>query len=263
VESIAAGVITISAASWAPGIWQALEGAVLNVFSAITAGTQRNGDMTITSINVQTRQVTVSGTSAAVVAGDFLYFKGYYGTEMYGLDALTLNTGNLWTINAALYSLWRGQTQTVSNAQLTMAALLKASSTLASRGCKDEVVALVSNDTFGNLVSDQSALRRYNGESTKKGESGFEELCFHGQTGIIKVIADSMTKGGEAFVFAPKYLKRIGSTDITFKRPGRSDDQVWLELPQNAGYEVRSMYSFTLFCHRPAYLLKLTNIVNA
>jgi hypothetical protein len=263
VESNTSGALVITAASWAPGIWQALEGCVIEAFTAVTGGSQHNGDLTITAVDVETRTVTVSGTSAAVVANDVLFFKGFRGTEMYGLDYIETNTGSLYGIDAAAYSLWKANTLSAGSAQLTMSKLLQAAGKIASRGCKEEIVALVSNATWENLNSDQAALRRYQGESTKKGESGFEEIAFHAQTGVIRVIADTMTKQGESHVFAPKRIKRLGSTDITFKRPGRSDDQVWLELPSNAGYEVRAMFSFNMFCERPAYMCKVTGIVNA
>jgi hypothetical protein len=182
---------------------------------------------------------------------------------MNGIDQIITNTGSLYTIDAATWGLWRGNTFTSGSAALTMSKLLQAVGRVASRGCKQELVALVSNTTWENLNTDQAALRRYSGESTKKGESGFSEIVFNSQCGPIRVIADIFTKQGEAFIFpAKEIVKRIGSTDITFKRPGRSDDQIWLELPSNAGYEVRAMFSFNMFASKPAYCAKVTNIVN-
>jgi hypothetical protein len=263
VDSNTSGALVITAATWAPGIWQGLEGCTLEAFTAVTGGSQHNGDLVISAVDVDTRTITVTGTSAAVAAGDFLFFKGFRGNEMNGLDAIINNTGTLYNISASSYSLWKSQTLSASSAALTMAKVLQAAGKIASRGCKDELVALVANKTFENLNTDQAALRRYSGEYNKKGESGFEELAFHGQTGVIRVIADTMTKEGESFIVPPKRIKRIGSTDITFKRPGRSEDQVWLELPSNAGYEVRAMFSFNMFAERPAYLCKITGIVNS
>jgi hypothetical protein len=264
VSSVSGQVITITAASWAPGIWQGLEGCVIECFSALTGGSQRNGDITISTVDVDNRQITVTGTISAVVANDHLFFKGFRTVEMNGLDKLVTNTGTLYGIDAATYSLWKGNSFSSGSAALTMSKLLKSAGRVASRGCKDELVALVSNVTWENLNSDQAALRRFSGEATKKGESGFSEIVFNSQCGPLRVIADIFTKEGEAFVFPAKNrLKRIGSTDLTFKRPGRSDDQIWLELPSNAGFEVRAMFSFNMFSATPAYMCKITNITNS
>lgn len=263
VASNAAGVITITTASWAPGIWQALEGCIVEVFTALTGGSQRNGDMTITAVDVEARTITVSGTSAAVAANDFIFFKGFRGNEMIGIDAIASNTGTIFNINAAQYGLWKASAYSSGAAALTMPKLLAAAARSANRGCREPLLAMVSNVTFGNLNADQAALRAYDGEYRKKGENGFEELVFHAQNGALTVIPDHMIKEGEAFLLPEKRFKRIGETDITFKRPGRSDEQVWLELPNNAGYEVRSYSSFGLFCERPAYITKITGIVNS
>lgn len=263
VESNTAGALVLTAASWAPGIWQALEGCTIEAFTALTGGSQHNGDLVISSVDVETRTVTVTGTSAAVVAGDILFFKGFRGTEMYGLDYLATNNSSLYGLDASTYSLLKPNSVSAGSAALTMSKILELAGKIASRGCKEDLVCLVGNRTWENLNSDQSALRRYSGESHKKGQSGFQELEFHGQTGGIRVIADACTKGGEGFIFPPSRVRRIGSTDITFKRPGRDDEKVWLELPNNAGFEIRAMFNFTAYCNRPAYLGKITGIVNS
>lgn len=263
VSAVSGQVITITAASWAPGIWQSLEGCVIECFSAVTGGSQRNGDITITTVDVDNRQITVTGTISAVVANDHLFFKGFRGVEMNGIDKIITNTGSLYTIDASVWGLWKGNTFSSGSANLTMSKLLKAAGKSASRGCKDGLVALVSNTTWENLNADQAALRRFSGEATKKGESGFSEIVFNSQCGPIRVIADIYTKEGEAFIFPQSdRIKRIGSTDLTFKRPGRTDDQIWLELPSNAGFEIRAMFSFNMFAERPAWCTKITSIVN-
>jgi hypothetical protein len=262
VATAAAGVITIAAADWASGIWQALEGATLEAFTALTGGVQHNADLVITAIDIEARTITVSGTSAAVAAGDFLFYKGFRGSEMIGIDQIATNTGILHNIDAAQYGLWRSSSYGAGSAALTMPKILSAAAKSSNRGCKEELILLCSNLTFGNLNADQAALRSYDTSYSKTGENGFEELKFKAQNGLLTVVGDSMIKEGEAFMFPVKRMKRIGATDLTFKRPGRSDDQVWLELPSNAGYEVRSYSSFGLYCERPAYVTKITGIVN-
>jgi hypothetical protein len=54
---------------------------------------------------------------------------------------------------------------------------------------------------------------------------------------------------------------RIGSTDVTFKRPGKGDE-FFRDLENSAGYELRAYSDQALFCAKPAVNVMITNIVN-
>jgi len=69
-------------------------------------------------------------------------------------------------------------------------------------------------------------------------------------------------KEGEAFCVPLNKLKRLGSSDVTMRMPGQSEDQLVLQMPSNAGYEMRLFYDGNLFCERPAWMTKITAIVN-
>jgi hypothetical protein len=261
VSANAAGVLTITTASWAPGIWAGAVGMELEAYTATTGGTQHNGTLTVTAVDLDARTVTVTGTNAAVVANDILYYKGFYGAEQYGLDSIITNTGNLYNISAATYELWKGSSYAAGGA-LTAAKVLSAAAKVAERGCEEDLTFICSPKTWANLNSDQAALRAYDSSYGKKADQGFEEIAYHGQNGLIKVVSSIYCKEGESFMFPVKRCKRIGSTDITFNRPGQSE-KVFLELPSNAGFELRARSSQTLFCERPAYCTKITGIVNS
>lgn len=259
IEDITSHVITFTAASFAPGIWSGMEDAVLE--SRTSGGSAHDAALVITNVDLDNRQITVSGDSATV-NNDVLYFAGSYGNEMNGVDKIITNTGELYNINASTYNLWKGSSYSAGSASLTMAKVLKAASKAAARGCKGGDLMLLCNpDTFANLNADQAALREY--PQAGKAENGFQEIVYNTTAGKVTVISDPLIKAGEAFLVPAKHCKRIGSTDITFKRPGRSDDQVWLELPSNAGFEVRLMFSFNVFIEKPAYCVKITGIVNS
>lgn len=262
VSSISSGVITLTTASWAPGIWAGMVGAELEAYDATSSGSQHNGTLTVSAVDLGAKTVTVTGTSSSVVANDYLYFKGFYGAEQYGMDAIITNTGSLYNISAATYELWKGTSVSAGSAALTMAKVLNGSSKAAERGCEEDMTLVCSPATWANLNADQSALREYDGSYGKDAENGFNGIKYKAANGGIKVMSSIYCKQGEAFLFPEKRFKRIGSTDLTFNRPGQQD-KVFLELPSNAGFELRCRSSQTLFCERPAYCIKFTSIVNA
>jgi len=94
-----AGVLTISVDTWIPALASSLVGAVINAYDAkLTAttasGSQHNGDLTVTAVSLTNRTITVSGTNAAVVANDYLYFKGDYTvTSRIGLLSIAKTQG--------------------------------------------------------------------------------------------------------------------------------------------------------------------------
>jgi hypothetical protein len=84
-----------------------------------TTANQHNTDLTISAVNISTKTVTVTGTSAAVVANDILYFKGARTTTGYnecaGLYRVLTNTGTLFNIDAVLTSSgWRTATRSAA-----------------------------------------------------------------------------------------------------------------------------------------------------
>jgi len=262
VLSNVSGVLTMTVPSWAPGIWAGMVGAELEAYTAVASGSQHDATLTVTAVDLGARTVTVSGTSSAVVANDYLYFKGFYAAEQYGLDAIITNSGTLYNISAATYELWKGSSVSAGSAALTMAKVLNGSSKAAERGCEEDMTLICNPSTWANLNSDQSALREYDGSYGKDAENGFGGIKYNTATGKVNVVSSIYCKQGEAFLFPEKRFKRIGTTDVTFNRPGQSE-KVFLELPSAAGFELRCRSAQTLFCERPAYCVKFTSIVNA
>jgi hypothetical protein len=75
---------------------------------------------------------------------------------------------------------------------------------------------------------------------------------------MIKVIASTFVKEGYAYLICEKDLKRIGSTEVTFKRP---DGEEYLELLEGKhGMEMRAYTDQALFTARPASICVLQNI---
>lgn len=263
VSGNSSGTLTITTATWAPGIWAGSVGMEIEAFTALSGGSQHNGTLTVSAVDLDARTVTVTGTNAAVVANDYLFFKGFRGAEQIGLDKIVTATTSIYNIDPASYEMWKGSSYSAGTAALSMAKVLNAASKVAERGCEEELTMVCSPRTWANLNGDQAALRAYDSSySAKVAEAGSETLKFHGQNGLIDVLSSIYCKEGEAFLFPAKRCKRIGSTDVTFNRPGQSE-KVFLELPSNAGFELRCRSSQTFFCERPAYTVKITGIVNS
>jgi hypothetical protein len=263
VSAIDTGVITITAATWAPGIWAGSEGVILEAFTALTGGSQHNGDLTISAVDLTARTITVTGTSAAVAADDFLFFKGFRGNEMNGLDKIVTNATTLYNISAASYALWSGNSYSAGSAKLTFKKIQQAIALAVAKGLDEKVTLFCSPKTYADLNTDLAAARKLDQSYSKqKGENGFESITFYGVNGEIEVVPSIYVKEGEAFGVPLARLKRLGSSDVTMRMPGQSEDQLVLQVDGTAAYEMRLFYDGNLFCERPAWCVKITNITN-
>ena len=124
---------------------------------------------------------------------------------------------------------------------------------------EEEVSCYVNPKQWNSLLTEIDAKRQYDSSySPAKQENGSREIMFHGQNGSIKVIASTFVKEGYSYLACEKDLKRIGSEEVTFKRP---DGEEYLELLENAhGIEMRCYTDQALFTARPASLCVLINI---
>lgn len=267
---------TISAQQWASGIWAGSEGMRLDVVdtatnTGATVILNANAAVVIGSVDLSARQLSVTGNAAdltaidgAIATGAFMIPRGSLNNDVYGLDRIVTNTGTLYNIDASSYALWRGNVVDNSGVALSFAKILNALARAVERGLDEDVVCMLSPKTWANISTDQAALRRY--DDSYKGsklENGSVEYSFFGQNGRIDIVSSIYVKEGECFIFPPKLLKRIGAMDISFKMPGRPQEEFFLELVSNAGYELRAYTDQTLFAEAPAKLVKIFNIVNS
>lgn len=266
VESVSSNTLTIKTATWASGIWAGSEGMTVQAYDAVSGGTVQNtansGVATISSVDLTARTITLDDATG-IAADDYLFYRGFYGNELNGIDKIATNTGSLYNISASSYALWKGNSYSCGSAQLTFKKIQHAIALAVAKGLDEKVTCFVSPATYADLNTDMAASRKQDSSySKKKGENGFESICFYGVNGEIEVVPSIYVKEGEAFCVPLKRFKRIGSSDITMRMPGQSEDQLVLQMPSNAGYEMRLFYDGNLFCERPAYVVKLTGIVN-
>lgn len=281
------GTFVVTTASWASGIWAGSEGArisfVADLSDTISATTNVNPnttatDLTITSVDVDTRTVTIKGDAAVITAVKAantkvltVFYKGtttgsgasFEFIEMAGLGRIFANNTTMFNINAGKYNLWKGNTVDAAG-KLTMAKVVSAVGKAVQRGLNEKVVLIVNPQAWADLASELAALRKFDGSYSKtQGENGFESLKYYGQSGEIEVISHNIMKEGEAMIFPPKRIKRIGSQDITFNSPMESGGEIFLSLPNKAGVELRCYSNQSVFVETPARCVLITGIVNS
>lgn len=263
-DSTGTNTLTVLPASWASGIWAGSEGMQLDAYT-VAAKQNTNAALTVSSVSLAARTVTVIGNStdtAAIDVGSVLYFRGNYGAEMNGIDKIVTNAGSLYNIDAAVYALWAGNSYSVAGA-LTFKKIQHAISLAVNKGLDEKVSVFLSPATFADLNTDLSALQRFGDNYKKtKGEQGVESICFYGVNGECEIIPSIYVKEGEAFAIPLTKFKRLGATDVTMRMPGQSEDQFVLQRQESASYEMRLFTDQNLFCERPSHCVKLTGIVN-
>ena len=270
-------VVTISAASWAIGMWAGAENAKLNFMdgaSYVGGATYDATDavFTITSVDADNKAITVSGSATGIASLDAdiastgtniaIYWYGSYGNQMYGLDKIMTNTGTLFGISAATYGLWKSTQYNISGA-ISLLKLAKSTVNAIGKGGLDEdVVCWVAPQPWAVLNAELGAVQRYDSSySAKKADWAFEKdaINIHTHSGKMHVMAHPMVKGGEGFIYPTKCLSRIGSSDVTFNNPGVGD-RFFRELSDNAGFELRCYSDQAIFIDRPAVCTKLYGI---
>lgn len=267
--------VTFLTATWASGIWAGSEGAQLQFYTYPADALVSSGAdsiFSVTAVNTDARTITVEGTATGITALDAAlastgqasaYFYGSHGSEMAGLDKIITNTGTLFNINATTWNLWRANTYSASSAALTIGKVLSATAKAVDRGLNEPVTLLCNPKTWSNLNNDLAALRHYDQSySRRKLDNGTEAISYYGQNGEISVESHNCVKEGEAFILPFKRVRRLGAQDVSFKTPGRGDD-IFTQLANNAGYELRIYTDQAVFLETPARAVKITAIVNS
>jgi hypothetical protein len=131
------------------------------------------------------------------------------------------------------------------------------------RGLMEDVALLVAPDSFANLVADLAAQRRFDGSyKTKKAESGVESIEFFAQNGMVEVVPHAMIKSSDAFALPLDQVKRVGSTDVSFRGEMVGGEMEYLfQNTSTNGWTCRAYTDQALFIEVPAHCVKFKNIV--
>lgn len=262
--------VVFSEGTWAPGIWAGAENATVQFYDTSDSLVSSGADavFVVTTVTNSTRTVRITGTATgitaldiATAAGDlYIFFEGAHDSGAAGLDRILTNTGSLFGINAAVDNLWRANEYAVGGA-LTFAKVEDAVADAVGRGLNEDAILYVNPRVYGQVVTDQSAARNYDKsyQDGKMAKTGFRSVEFICPNGMVTVEPHALVKPQDGFLFPPKRYSRVGSTDLTFKRPGKGGE-IFRDLTDAAGYEIRN-YSFQgLFGEKPASSIKFTGI---
>jgi hypothetical protein len=264
VNTNTSGALVLYEDTFADGIWAAgLKDSILEAWTGTGAtATQHNGDLTISGVDIPTFQVTVTGTSAAVVQNDHLYFKGSRTATGYnecpGLYFIMTNTGSLFTIDAGVFDSWKTSSFAVGG-QISLTAIMKAAAQGVAYGLEDAVL-LINPVRFAQLASDEAALRRYNDDGAKA-KRGPRSISFSMGNVEVEIVAHPLVKRGHAMLLPADQVHRIGSTDVTMSLPG-SDEPLNVIVSGVTAIELHSMSDQGIFIEVPARAVLMTGITS-
>ena len=264
VLSAASGtLLTIAAAEWAPGIWAGAENMPIELRDS--SGVLK-GSASVKSVDMSAKTITTDSAIAGAAASDVIWHKGAYGNEFVGIHKIIDQTGltTLFNIDvsASGYNLFKGNKYDAQSGALSFSKLNQAVARSVEKGLEGKVTAFVNPRGWANMLSDQAALRKYDGSySKKKLENGSEALTFFSQNGEIEIIPSIYVKEGYAYLLSMEDFARVGSTDITFKRPG-ADGNFFRDLENASGYELRCYTDQAIFCAAPGKNTLIYGIVN-
>jgi len=269
----------VTAATFGPLIWSGRKGAKIIFYDGTTPVASGNS-FTVKAVSIANKTITVTGASGDITSLNTAVTNAAKNLDIYwagavsgtgtltfaeppGIDKIVTNTtGTMFNIDCSQYDLFAGNTYDCLNGSLTLQKIVKAASLAVGRGLDEDVTVYVNPDTWTNLSTDQAALRKYNAAGGTA-ENGFEAIKFYHMNVTIAIQGHGMVKGGEAFMLPMKHVRRVGAQDVSFQIPGKSSEQIFLELPSNAGYEYRVYSHQAIFIETPAKCVKLVNIVNA
>ena len=255
-------VLTLVDAEFAPGIWAGAEKMPLALYNV---NTPVAGDSTtvveVKSVSLEDKTVTITAVAGDITAIDAavlanpnlidIFHRGAKGKEFAGIHKILSNQGALFGIDASEYNLWKGTEYDAADSVLSFAILQQAISKGVEKGLDSDVMVLVNPSHWDDLMTEQSALRQYDSSyKTDTKEAGAKKIKFHSQNGVVEIVPSIHVKEGYAYALAKEDWVRIGSTDITFKRPGK-EGEFFLDLPTHAGYELRCYTEQCIFSAKP------------
>jgi len=242
-------VVSLLASHFAPGVWSGAENMKVDIYNAVPA--KVGATRVVTAVDFENKTITLDDASG-ILDTHTIYPAGAKGKEMAGLHAILSNTGTLFGIDAAVHSLWKGNQYDAVDSVLTFAIIQEAIAKAVEKGLDKDVTVLVNPGHWDDLLTEQTALRQYDSSySAAQVEQGAKAIKFHSQNGMCEIVPSTLVMEGFAYVICPEDFQRIGSTDVTFKRPGQGDN-FFRELEAQAGFELRAYSDQALFCVKPS-----------
>ena len=277
-----AGTFQISKATWSPMIWGPFEGGAVDAYSdaALTVKVTNAGPATVTWVDADARNVRLTFsagadyTAAAAAVATGLYFVPYgafvSSTDGWVDGVCSLITksaagGTVFGLNTSLYAYARSSSIAISGA-LSFADVAAAVINPTTKGGMGDYTVVVNPYSWCDVMNDEAGLRRYVSDEGGEFVNGANDLTYYGPNGgALRFEMNPFIKASEAYLLMYDDWRNVGSTLPTFKLPNRDpqNNAFLLELPGNAGYELRRYSNVGTYCKRLARQAVLTGIVNA
>jgi|ERR1044071_147890 hypothetical protein len=257
-------VITIDPASFAAGMWVGMEGCPVDVYTDTPANSGTFVTSTkIVAVDINNTKLTVDSNGISISNGNLFFYKGAFNVESNGIQyILNLSSGNQFGIPIASYPDMLQGTQYAVGGTFTFAKLVKGLAQALPRGGEGRFKVYTHPESWQDLVNEAEAARTFGDWRPSVLERGTESIKFYSVAGTVEVVPSVYVKRGDSFALLQDgSWKRIGSTDITMRVPGMENDQVFVPIPDAAGFEVRCYKDFALFCDRPAASVYYSGIV--
>lgn len=286
ISAVAGNVITITAATFAPGFWNGSEGLEIDIFN----GVNKVVTASIVSVDPDARTVTVSAAGGAA-ATHVIYPKGAKndGTGTYenclGIRQILASTGTVFDLATASYSMWRPTTHSIGGVALTFAGVNNGMAKTAGKGFSGNWRFYTNPKGYADLIKEIEAARHFTLEyagnpgpkrsnntrseipgRVERGGGGDDFLMYYSPMGnSCQIIPHPMMMEGEAFALdAGGSWFKVGSTEPTFKLPNAEAwAEMFLNLPNQNGVEVRCMSDVSPFTNYRCASIYFNNIVNS
>lgn len=252
--------------------------------TVLTSGTNQTG-LVLTMVNPPTVQAgltngntrvcrffhtsgTAGGTGTGIIGAvtfvqastcHVCFESGGPTSEYVSLTSMAQNTGTLFGVSGAQYSIARGNFDLTAG-NIKLADLVRRLSRPINKGAKGKKIrAVVPTELFAQFANDESTLRRYGKESAAK--NGFETIeMYLPHKGVLEILGHTLQKDGEILCYPPKEVIRVGSQDVSMIERGKSKDKFILEVAQSPASEMRSFGQFAPLAAAPCHMLSLGGV---
>lgn len=267
VASVAANVLTMTTAQWAPDIWAGSENLRLDVYNSTTYVKT----VIVSSVDLDSMTITVD--SGVGVAGTYsLHFAGSYGNTSRGFHAIVTEANSQFGVSVT-YNLLKGVSVSAGGGTLKLKHLLQAGAKARVKGLRGKVKAYVNDFSFVDLVQEVDDARtdpqRAKSSGMSQGDAsriqrGADNMTIIGGNCKMEIQVCGFIKKGFAFLCLDDgSWGRYGTSDVSFRYPGTDKDKFFIHLQDSAGYEFRSWSNDSLFSPRTGASAVITSIVNS
>ncbi len=252
-----------------------------NLTSARTANDTSNY-LTISAVDFSdpaapTLTMVATGTTnyAAITTGDVLYIAGSRGVAVVATDTsvpqyeqiglslqLRATTGTQFAIDKAAYPGWRSN-QMATVGPFNPSVVMNMAAKAASRGAPSgKYICLVSPRAWAVCNSALQVNEIFtNGSGSMQKKAGTDDIEVINDGMSIELVSHPFQKDGQAYLLPVDDVFRIGSTDMTFSIPGRSEgEEFWYNIPGRALMARQCRADFQVVCLKPPFATIATGI---